>query len=462
VKAYGSSVSALALLESHRSELVALLADATNGARVRALAQLIDLPPHVAIPHLGVAQLIELPSSRRWFYELADATVLLHLLTPQTRAHVAGNLTAGTLGAREWLKRLPIGRGLTDTEERGLDALRPLVRTSDALRDVFYVRFGATAPPEYDLKTVDSLYDAVSRVPSAHLQQGRIESITQGKMNDADAKWHGNSIEMGDNISLAETSKQHPLENWYSRADIMRLYGYDEAMITAQLTAKRLETRVEKGVEQFRMKEQNPQKFTRVVLHEVGHAVDDMLGNKTHPVWEHAKWREYNSGEFDLWAKEMGGWDRVREADKPKIRQAWVDSMRSSIAVRDLVAPDHPALSKEYDQAGVQVVRVARNEKFPAYYARVAVGDRVFIANEAYFGGFYSLQADAARSAPSHFSLYAPAEYFAECYAEYYGEVDGTPGSRSKRGGGLPSPVKRWFDENVDTLKYDPRRFKDA
>jgi len=105
-------------------------------------------------------------------------------------------------------------------------------------------------------------------------------------------------------------------------------------------------------------------------------------------------------------------------------------------------------------------VHMAIHEKFPAYYSRVVVDDRVFTANKAYFGGFYSLQADAALSSPSDFSLYAPQEYFAECYAEYYREVDGSPGSREKRGGGLPSPVKKWFDEHVDTLKYDPQRFK--
>jgi hypothetical protein len=105
-------------------------------------------------------------------------------------------------------------------------------------------------------------------------------------------------------------------------------------------------------------------------------------------------------------------------------------------------------------------VELALRGKHPAYFAREVVGNRVFTANHAYFGGFYSLQADAALSSPTDFSLYAPGEYFAECYAEYYREVDGTPGSRTRRGGGLPGPVKKWFDDNVDALKYDPHRFK--
>jgi hypothetical protein len=56
--------------------------------------------------------------------------------------------------------------------------------------------------------------------------------------------------------------------------------------------------------------------------------------------------------------------------------------------------------------------------------------------------------------------MYAPMEYFAESYVEYYRGVDGSPGSQANKGGALATPVRQWFDDNVDKLKYDPKRFQ--
>ena len=104
------------------------------------------------------------------------------------------------------------------------------------------------------------------------------------------------------------------------------------------------------------------------------------------------------------------------------------------------------------------IVASAIAGKTMKYTERVEHGDRMFTADGP-VERWFSLSAAAARSAPSLYALNAPAEYFAESYVEYYCRYDGTPATKALKGGCLASPVKTWFDENVDKLRYDPRRF---
>jgi hypothetical protein len=83
------------------------------------------------------------------------------------------------------------------------------------------------------------------------------------------------------------------------------------------------------------------------------------------------------------------------------------------------------------------------------------IGNRGFMVGN----NFWSLNAAAVATAPSTYSLKAPAEYFAECYVDYYREVADPDVSKGKKGGNLTQPMKQWFDANVDTLRYDPQRF---
>jgi hypothetical protein len=182
-----------------------------------------------------------------------------------------------------------------------------------------------------------------------------------------------------------------------------------------------------------------------------------MLGERTPVVFEFAGWHQFSDAQFDAWAGEMGGWDRVSAADKVKIREAWIDASREQKGVHQLVPADHPAMHERY--ADVPIVASARDHQSFLRDERVQHNGRVFVAS-SYPGTWYSVKAEVVPSAPSYFSLHAPQEYFAESYVEYYRQVDGSPGSESKKGGGLAAPVKKFFDEHVDTLKYDPQRFE--
>ena len=71
---------------------------------------------------------------------------------------------------------------------------------------------------------------------------------------------------------------------------------------------------------------------------------------------------------------------------------------------------------------------------------------------------FLSLSPKAYHASPSAYALTAPEEYFAECYANYYREFDGTPETAGKKGASLVPWIKDWFDKNIDTVGHNPQR----
>ncbi|MEO8841051.1 MAG: hypothetical protein ABI704_05735 [Kofleriaceae bacterium] len=77
----------------------------------------------------------------------------------------------------------------------------------------------------------------------------------------------------------------------------------------------------------------------------------------------------------------------------------------------------------------------------------------------------YTVNHAAAQVAPSEYAMSAPAEYFAECYVEYYRGYKGTNDTAAAKGGHLPAWIKKWFDSHVDTVRLAPDRItggKDA
>jgi hypothetical protein len=189
----------------------------------------------------------------------------------------------------------------------------------------------------------------------------------------------------------------------------------------------------------------------------VGHSVDSILGMRTEAVYGIAGWRSYDEGDFETWAKEMGGWDKVSAEDRPRIKQAWLDALKAKSIVENMVDANHPARAKKY--AGVGIVDALLRGDNGTYGDPIHTNGRTFVM-QPYYGYFYSLNEQAAKTAPSSYALYAPAEYFAECYVEYYRFIEAAPQSKDAKGGLLPSPIKSWFDANVDNVRFDPKRLK--
>ncbi|MEO7732079.1 MAG: hypothetical protein ABIY55_13985 [Kofleriaceae bacterium] len=458
-----AETNALAILAEHKSEVPALLSDRTLHSSVGKLAAATDLPPDLAVPWIDAAELARMPNAMTWWMTYADPLVLLHRLdgNPKALLLLAGGLNTGTMGASAWLDRLPKGFELDRSEDRVIEQLRPLLRDSAALRSLFLSRFGMPAPGEYSVKELGDLWSVIGRLPANHLKQERISSFNKAAIAPAAGQYvpGDHRIDIGDGEQLGKCQLEfysEANEAWYSRAQLAKTYGYDEARIDLLSSQGRFHTRVVGADLEYQLVPQKIDQFTQVVLHEVGHSVDDMIGGRTPPVWEFAGWHAYSDATFDQWAAEMGGWERVTSPDKEKIREAWIEAARGETSVKSLVDDTHPALADRYAKVGI--VKAAREGKSLHHTERSQIGDRVFVAG-SYVDSWYSVNASVAASAPSVYSLNAPMEYFAESYVEYYRGVDGSPGSQLKKGGALAGPVRTWFDENVDKLKYDPARF---
>lgn len=466
-----SSVNALALLDMHRSEVPDLLTDRLKRSTVDHLHAMIDLPPDVAVPWLAPAQLVRMPNALRWWLSFRDPMPILHVLiaNPVGRALVTGGLDTNTNGARQWLERVPRGPALDESEARLLDQIRPDLKDPDALRALFLTRFGFPAPADFTTDGVTQLYSTLCRLPKGHVTQERIRGVTHHDLGDEHTagRWGPGTkeIEIAEQVTAeskaTDTFYAANTQGWLPKDAFKKQYGFDDARFSQLMHEDRIEFRLHvdssHGDFEYRLKEQNVKLFTQVVLHEVGHAVDEILGKRTQPVFGYGGWKEYDlDGGFEAWATELGGWDSVDAADRKKIKEAFKDAVRAETSVKDLVPADHPALDAKYAKVGL--VAQLRAGKTFSNSERIKIGSRVFSANP-YYEQLFSLDANAAAVAPSDYSLYAPAEYFAESYVEYYRGVDGSPGSSAKKGGALASPVKSWFDQNVDRVRFNPQRF---
>jgi hypothetical protein len=339
--------------------------------------------------------------------------------------------------------------------------MQPFIKDVATLRLLFKVRYGTTAPAGEDATTLASLYKTICRIPRSHLNQERISQFVEKPMGYA-GMWTGTEVELEPGLKPTDTKDDddtfHPTAQRLTKAHIMRLYGWTELDLGVQV--KLGNVKFYPAADQYEVAAKKVDKFTATVLHEIGHSVDDVLGQRTEAVFgDFAKWKAYAPADFEQWAQEQGGWDKVSPGDQKKIREVWLDAIRSRDQVQNLVDKDHPALAKHYEDAGVGVVASARKNLTYDHTDPVQIGDRGFIVN-SYYHQFFSVSARAVDSKPSTYSMYAPQEYFAECYVEFYRGYDGSAATKGHKGGALPQPVKNWFANHVDTLKYDPQRFE--
>ncbi|MEO8702416.1 MAG: hypothetical protein ABI867_20400, partial [Kofleriaceae bacterium] len=466
VAAGAAPTTVLGVLEQHRKEVPALLAEKEHAPRVRSLFRHVSLAPNVVFPYLGVDELFALANARWWMFAAQPHFLVLDLVATHAsaRGKIAAALNAGESAALLWLERLPPAAELTTQELHVLDLIQPSLTSADAFADLFKARFGVPLESR-DLKQLRSMYRIISRLPRSHVQQQRIREIAVGSgdggsWQSADRDKDGepdNQMIIGDGMQEGGKKDEfHPGEKRHSWDEMKRIYGYDDDSLKAQIDAGRVLRTIEHSTPMYYMKTQRPDRLTTVVLHEIGHSIDNILGNRTEPVYGFAKWKSYPDGEFEKWASEMPGWSKVSTTDRTAIHEAWRNAFNAKAAVKDLVDHDHPARAAKYK--GVGIVDLA-NTGTNLHHQIDTVGGRAYLIDYSH-AQYHSLAADAAASAPSDYSLTAPPEYFAECYVEYYREVDGSSGSLAKKGGALPGPVKQWFDGNVDKLKFDPERLR--
>jgi hypothetical protein len=296
-------------------------------------------------------------------------------------------------------------------------------------------------------------------VPDAHIEMGAVRGFTESK----DLGGYSGLYSPGDHridieddlINSTKPGAMFDQKNEMTREQLVAAYGYDDQQIKARVaTGEIQEKKTAKGM-RYVIKPVPAKPLDTTVLHEIGHAVDDMLGDKTDLVYGLAGWRAFGESDIDELARDLGGWDKVKPDDQERIKDAWAVwlNSRSDDGIDKFVPDNHPALAEKYK--GVGIVDLARKKEAPHLHQGLFKGK--FTVTHHKYQRIYRVPDKTRNAAPTAYAMTAPQEWFAECYAEYYREYQG-PGTEDKKGGHLAGWIKGWFDHNIDTLKYNPER----
>jgi hypothetical protein len=466
------SASAAVLLRVCRTHTAEARTVAKDGALVKQLHDGTQLSPAVVFPGVSLGLFMKTPQGRAWVFKTVPSFEILRktAVDHELAGELAAALDRGDDELWDWIKDLPRGRALNPAERRALRALATAVTDEGYLRRLFGVRFDTPLRSGYDKTELDRMWTILERIPQAHIEQGSVSEFTefQGASGNGTAGAYypeSHAITIRDGLEKDKTGNDQ-----YDRSGASAKMTRDQAKAALHIDDATFEKMVQDSklwladpkamlYQLMYVPETDP--FTTTVLHEVGHAVDAMLGNHSELVFGLAGWRAYAESDFDQWATELGGWDSVAAADQKQIREVWTMWLSGSRgnqareSVGEMVASNHPAVAKRYSSVGV--VQLATQHKRPSIADPAVIGAKAALVNHGQ-QRFYTLGVDAMRVAPSEYSLTAPAEYFAECYAYYYKDYDGTPDTAQTKGERLAPWIKTWFDKHIDTVGHNPKK----
>jgi hypothetical protein len=306
---------------------------------------------------------------------------------------------------------------------------------------------GTFAGPE-----IEKIWSAVEKVPHAHVDEHSIRNfiaVTKRPSNNTLGTYDPTNREISiDKASTTTTEKTYDGGTEMTEEQAIAAAGSQADFHT--LDNNHQLNKNAQGMYTFRQDDIN--EFSATVLHEVGHAVDAMLGNKTELVYDLAGWKRFGIDNFEAWAAELGGWELVSSPDQEKIATAWKTWLAGGAkgSVADLVPHAHPAVSEDYALKGVGVIRLAHTKNLPTGVDGPKNLHLMVRAQE-----LYTLSQRGLDAAPTAYALTTPEEYFAECYSVYYSQFVETDGKTPK--GQLVVPwIKTWMDKNVDTIGHNP------
>jgi hypothetical protein len=363
------------------------------------------------------------------------------------------------------VRRLPQADALAIGERLGLERIAERVANADAMRALFVARWGSGLTTDFDAQETRRLWKAMDRLPASHVEHGQVARFLETEMGPAGRySPTDHTVEM--DPGLIKNDKGMPLHDRDGKQDKTGVMSRAEFMAIFEMSAETLDKQIADGKvvaegDTVRMaRATQPDLFSSVALHEIGHAVDDRTG-QTAFTNGLAGWRQFGDADFEAWATELGGWDKVTPDDQRAIRDAWRlwtnsnGSMgRPATTMMDFVGASHPAVAVRYQQVGV--VAFARGEHGNPSNPYIAHG-RAYLMNGSY-QQLYSVPVTTMHSAPTAYAMTAPAEFFAECYMSYYLPYDGTPQTATKKGELVAPWIKRYFDAHIDHLGEAPRR----
>lgn len=456
----------LAVCRQRASDAVTFLTRPAYGPRIDALRRAVKTSPIAVFPDVPFYAYLHTREARVWLFEHEPGPALLREIAADTSlvGIVAKLFDADDRTLSEWTGRLPTGSTLTTQEQKAIRTIFDRVKTDVAARAVFKMRFGSRANDSYTRAELARLWDLLERVPDAHIEQGSVTSFYEFEPSGGVTGLYGSkSISLEEGLLRGDREHHtHDQQLELTFEQITSAYGLDRAQLDARIARGEITAiETEQGT-RYRINPTVVNTIENTVLHEIGHAVDDMLGSRTELVYGLAGWKEYGEADFDRWAADLGGWNRVTPHDQRQIRDAWLVWLNStsgsmSTGLDAFVGPEHPALAEKY--VGVGVVDLARQKKPLELRETAPQAGAYSIANHRY-ARLYRVPERTANSAPSAYAMTAPAEYFAECYAEYYREYKGpiAGAAQNKKGGRLAGWIKDWFDQNIDKLAFNPQR----
>lgn len=444
------------------SEVRDVFAD-KQAKRIDFLRTTLSVSPLTVFPRLAEAPIPELFTNRHvlgWMMATEEAVALLRTIgnTPVAIGPVAAAIENKDRGATRWLDHLPSGFGLSASDEAVLHRIYREVTSDEGALAVFTARFGHAPEGDWSRDGLNKMWTTLARLPDRQVEgNAKFGGLKLGGAVDGAGGTYSPSTGV---ITIADEDagggdSRYAKAKWQSKEQLAKQLGVDEVEIDKRVAAKTVETQTVKGELMYRLKEQPGGDWTYTLLHETGHAVDAMLGNQTELVFGLAGWKTYGSAEFDAWATEMKAFEgaTVSAEDREEIRIVFEQHLRSSSAIHGpggiakLVTGDHP-LRKSKNQNAFICKTVKHSDRAFMHTSPTAHDGRLFHLNH-YYGRYMSYDAKIHDILPLPYAGFAPQEFFAECYVEYYRD-------EQNKGGNLPTWIKAWFDQNVDNIGHGP------
>lgn len=448
----------LAVCRERASGAVELLTKPAHATRVQKLLEVARTSPVAVFPDVPWHAFLHSEAARRWLFEQEPPSQILHALVEDPQlAKLVFSLGEDDASLRAWMNNLPKGTALSPRERQHLRQLFDGTTNNVVARRLFEIRFvGRLTPKSFDHAELARFWSIFERVPEAHTSQGSIRALNESRTGLPGMFGGGHMHLDAELVRENKDNIQYDGDHLMTKAELVDAYGYNDIQIEAHIKAgeiKRIDTA---HGERFQVQKETVKLLDFTVLHEIGHSVDEMLGEHTELVYGLAGWRAYGESDIDALGRDMGGWDRVKPADKKRIEEVWSSwiNTRGYGTIDELVDENHPARSETY--AGVGLVDFARAKHAPLIGSAPPIHGHHMAANIKN-QKIYRIPERTRNAAPSRYSLTAPEEFFAECYAEYYHLFTG-PGTEDKKGGRLAGWIKTWFDQNIDTLKHNPSR----
>lgn len=455
----------LRICRAHSDEAVSLLRDEKLLEQVQSL---VPLSPHLVFPGTPYAALLAVPAGATWLFKTAPAHELLHaaMAEPATLNAIVKALNVGSRAGEAWCFALPRGKALKAAEKTTLHQLTKGLTNIDAHMALFGARYDFEVSGSMKPETLERVWTLLERVPESHISDGIVKQMqffdaktapnVAGEYRETTMLVQEGMMDRGGQ-QTGDRSGGPDAKVLMTKQEAMENLGLDEKTFQQWVADKRLMQDANSGLFRIGYHDETDV-LTSTMLHELGHGIHHMIGNKSELIFDLVGWKAYTEADFDGWASELGGWSGVKPEDQKEIRDVWMmwlssshgDSARESVG--DMVRSDHPAVSKTY--AGVGIVDFARKKSMVSRLDPAMFGDRAaFVSHKQQ--RWYTIGKRGLLSAPSDYALTAPGEYFAECYMQYYRDYDGK--DPATKGGRLAPWIKEWFDNNIDNTTHNPR-----